>query len=228
MRKLILLLMSFAFLHSNAQTTFNQKLQKELDSILVADQKYREVLSNTTSAMSDSLASVYHQSKTNINYYIWTLQTKIDSANIIRIKQIIDQHGYPGKSLVGTPANEAAFYVIQHSLVIDTYLPIVKKAAEADELPFRLYAMMLDRSLMEHNQEQIYGTQASGFMATNNETGKKQWTVVIWPIKDAKLVNQRRKQAGFDQTVEENAKRLGVDYKVLTLQDVKKLKTEIK
>ena len=37
-------------------------------------------------------------------------------------------------------------------------------------------------------------------------------------------VNKLRKKRGFTETVEENAKRLGIDYKVLTLEDVKKLK----
>jgi len=43
----------------------------------------------------------------------------------------------------------------------------------------------------------------------------------VWPIKDAAKVNERRKQAGFDQTVEQNAKRLGFDYKVVKIEDVK-------
>jgi hypothetical protein len=33
--------------------------------------------------------------------------------------------------------------------------------------------------------------------------------VFIWPIADPARVNKRRKDAGFPQTVEDNAKRMG-------------------
>jgi hypothetical protein len=126
--------------------------------------------------------------------------------------------------LVGTPTNEAAFYVIQHSQNIDKYLPVIKEAADKKELPFKLYAMMLDRSLMDNGKEQIYGTQGIGFQITNPQTGKKESKMIIWPIKNSTTVNKKRKKAGFDQTVEDNAKRLGIDYKALTLQEVKSMK----
>jgi hypothetical protein len=139
----------------------------------------------------------------------------------VRVEAIIKQYGYPGKSLVGTPANEAAFYVIQHSDHIDQYIPIIKKAAEQKELSFTLYAMMLDRSLMYNRKEQIYGTQAKGFETIDKATGKKIFKMIIWPVQNPKTVNALRKKAGFDQTIEENAQRLGVEYEVLTLQQVK-------
>jgi hypothetical protein len=146
-----------------------------------------------------------------------------DSSNMLRIVKIIQQYGYPGKSLVGVPTNETAFYVIQHSRLIKQYLPLVKQAADKGELPFRLYAMMLDRQLMFEGKEQLYGTQASGYAAKDPTTGKEQQKFFIWPIKDAAGVNQRRRQAGFEQTVEENAKRLGTTYRVLTLEQAKKM-----
>ena len=89
----------------------------------------------------------------------------------------------------------------------------MKTAAETGELPFRLYATMLDRQLMFENKEQLYGTQARNY---NNE-------YYIWPIQNPAQVNQRRKQAGFKTTVEESAASLGAPYKVLTLEDVAKM-----
>ena len=149
--------------------------------------------------------------------HYWTLQNHADSANVVFVEKLFKTYGYPGKTLVGEPANEAAWYVIQHSPKIDQYLPMMKRAAESKELPFRLYAMMLDRQLMNQHKEQIYGTQATSAALKNGE--KIGW--YIWPIKDASGVNERRKKAGFDQTVEENAKRLGVDYKMIKIEDVK-------
>jgi hypothetical protein len=42
----------------------------------------------------------------------------------------------------------------------------------------------------------------------------------VWPIKDPKNVNKRRKKIGFDDTVEENAKRLQTTYKILKLSEI--------
>ena len=84
--------------------------------------------------------------------------------------------------------------------------------------------MMLDRQLMFNGDEQVYGTQARGYAVKNPTTGEMQQGYFIWPIKDAAGVNRRRKQADFEQTVEENAKGLlNTTYQVLTLEQAKKL-----
>jgi hypothetical protein len=207
-----------------AQFVQNTPLKNELDRMFVLDQKYRAIMSMDMRVKGDSLASLFRVEKENLAGYLWKLQSGIDSSNLIRVEKIIETYGYPGKSLVGVPSNEAAFFVIQHSGVIDKYLALIKQAAERNELPFPLYAMMLDRSLMNQGKEQVYGTQAMGFRVEDTKTGKKEMKMIIWPIKDAAFVNQRRKEAGFEQTVEENAKRLGVEYKVLTLADIEKIK----
>lgn len=225
MRQLIVGLVSvFYSLHTYGQTEINSNLKRELDSIYSEDQKYRELLfSGILKTKADSVAESYSISTDQLSNYLMNSMIKADSSNSERIERILNQYGYPGKKLVGVPTNEAAFYVIQHSQKIDKYLPVVKKAAEQKELPFRLYALMLDRSRMNQGKEQIYGTQARSFEAFNPQTGKKEFKMIIWPIQNASTVNRRRKKAGFDQTVEENAKRLGTNYTPLTLEEVKKM-----
>jgi hypothetical protein len=219
----VVLLLSFTIIAVKAQVKINNTLKHELDSMYVLDQKYRELVSiKLDSNKVDSLTKLYHISKGNLSNYLWKLQTDADSSNTKRVEEIIRQYGYPGKSVVGAPTNEAVFYIIQHSTKIDKYLPLVEQAANKKELPFRLYAMMKDRSLMYNKKEQIWGTQAKGMNVVNKQTGKNEWKFFIWPIMDAKNVNKRRKEAGFDQTVEENAKRLGLTYKVYTMEQVDK------
>jgi len=94
-------------------------------------------------------------------------------------------------------------------------LPVIKRAAVQGELPFRLYAMMLDRYLMDENKEQIYGSQGACRTLKN---GKTEW--IIWPVKDADHVNARRKAAGFDNTVESNASSLQIHYRKVSLKEV--------
>lgn len=220
-----LLFLTFSAL---AQQAINVALKKELDSIYVLDQKYRMLMhvAGHNEHVRDSLNQTLKIDKEHLPAYLWTLQAKVDSSNLTRIEEIIEQYGYPGASLVGSPCNEAAFYVIQHSDKIKHFIPYIEEAAKKSELPFRLYAMMLDRLLMQEGKEQLYGTQAMSFSTINPETGKQEWVMIIWPVANYKKVNDLRKKAGFDSTIEENAERLGVAYKALSLEEVKIMRGE--
>jgi hypothetical protein len=226
-RIFLFLLLSLFVKHVSGQTPVNQALKRELDSIYQLDQQYREVLfSEELQSKPDSIAKIYGVEKSQLQNFLINRMVAADSANIKRIDEIIKQYGYPGKSMVGEPTNQAAFFVIQHSQSIDKYLPLVKIAAQKKELAFSLYAMMLDRSLMYSGKEQIYGTQGNGIQVLNTVTGQKEFKMVIWPIKNPGKVNLRRKKAGFKETVEENSKRLGIDYIPYTLEDINKMKAE--
>lgn len=218
MKNLIIALLMITAGTASAQQKFNPVLKRQLDSVLVLDQKYREALTYLMDPnKKDSvLKTLPVKPEAAVGYY-WKLQSQADSTNLIFIENVFVKYGYPGKSLVGEPTNEAAWYVIQHSPKINQYMPLMKTAAENKELPFRLYAMMLDRQLMYEGKEQIYGSQATSKPLRNGQ----KVGYYVWPIKDAATVNERRKQAGFDQTVEQNAKRLGFDYKVVKIEDVK-------
>jgi hypothetical protein len=210
---------------TKAQSSIKWTLKNELDSIYNLDQKYRVVLfSEALKSNPDSIAKSYGIAANELQSFLMTKMMATDSANIIRIDEIIKKFGYPGKTLVGEPTNEAAFMVIQHSQSINKFLPSIKTAAHKKELPFPLYAMMLDRSLMYAGKEQIYGTQGSGFQILNTTTGQKEFKMVIWPIKNYKEVNKRRKEGGFKETVEENAKRLGITYRHYTIEEINKIK----
>ena len=197
------------------------QLKRELDSIYVLDQRNREWLTNlgNNQPLTDSLCKVYKTNRTTLASVLWSEQVKIDSSNMARAEAIMKQRGYPGKTAVGTPTNERIFYVIQHSNRIPAYLPVMKKAAEQNELPFSLYAMMLDRSLMYAGKPQVYGTQVSCRKLLKME----QTRCFVWPIDDAKAVNDRRKKAGLSMSVEENATRLNAAYEpTLTMDNVRK------
>lgn len=192
-------------------------MKKQLDSVMVLDQKYRGdimlLMSGTTK--TDSIAKALNIPPKSLSSELWKRQLAIDSSNVVFIEEIFQRYGYPGKSLVGTPTNETAWYVIQHSSKIPKYLVLMKEAGRKNELPFRLVAMMEDRFLMGEGKEQVYGTQATKRTLKNGKT-----EYIIWPIQNPEKVNERRKQAGFDQSVEENAKRLNVKYRVIKLSEI--------
>jgi hypothetical protein len=208
-----------------AQMPKNPRLKQELDSVYAVDQKWRSMLFDPRQRFRpDSLARALGVTRESLPTYIPRQMLRTDSLNILRIRTILKQYGYPGKTLVGEPTNEAAWYVIQHSEDIDKYLPLIKKAASKGELPFYLYAQMLDRQLMREGKEQLYGTQAMGYNVTNPATGRREGQrPFVWPIKDAAGVNARRQKAGFKNTVEQNAAIMGIPYRVVTLEEVAKM-----
>ncbi|RRB13686.1 DUF6624 domain-containing protein [Larkinella knui] len=217
MKKCLFLLLCAGPLVSYGQ--INEPLKRELDSMFVLDQRYRSYISeiHKNKKLADSLMAAFN-SKENLNRTLWKYQNRVDSSNQIRTREIIKTYGYPGSSLVGKPTHMAAWHIIQHSPDIAVYFPIIEKAGQANELPLSLVAMMQDRLLTEQRKPQIYGTQASCYRL-RADPGKQE--CFIWPIENPATVNERRKKAGFTQTVEENAKRLDVAYQVLTMEAIK-------
>ena len=209
MQKLLTLsILLILIVSCKSQQKFNQELKSELDEILRLDQSYRMLFDNQITAIKkDSLLKSLNVSKKDFTEKGWGLVLIQDSTNFKKIEAIISKFGYPGKTLVGVPTNESAWYVIQHSNKISKYLPLIKATAEKKEIPFLNYAMMLDRYLMESKKEQIYGTQGYGTFHLD-KNGKEEWIDFIWPIKNLEKVNVLRKKAGFTQTIEQYAKDL--------------------
>ncbi|MGG5208741.1 DUF6624 domain-containing protein [Chryseobacterium sp. MIQD13] len=200
----------------------NSELKKELAQIFKDDQVYREMMQpNITPERKKEIMTERNITNADLGARLSKLMNDQDHENLIKVETIIKKYGYPGKSMVGEPENKAVWYVIQHSPEIEKYLPLIKKAADEKELPFRLYAMMLDRKLMYENKEQIYGTQVRSFFTTKD--GKMETLSFVWPIKNPGHVNELRKNSGFTQTIEEYAKDMtGIEYKKYTLKEALK------
>lgn len=231
MRKIVALLFGISTLLISAQQKLNEALKKELDDIMKVDQGYRMLFdSEITQDKKKQILRDLNIDSDEFEKKRWELVAEHDTLNIKRIESIISQYGYPGKTLVGEPTNHAAWYVIQHSTKIAKYFPLIKEAGEKKEIPFSWVAMMEDRYLMNENKEQIYGTQGKGEM-TKDTDGTPIFVNFVWPVKDLKNVNKRRKKAGFDTTFEESIKRMyGKDFKYepYTLEKVLELRNKNK
>jgi len=222
MIKIFLLL--FAISSASFSQEINVNLKNELKLILLKDQGFRELLDGGISderkqELLKELSITENDFLENERY----LFQKNDSLNLVEVERIIKEYGYPGKSLVGEPENEAAWFVIQHSDKIEVYFPLIKKAGEEDEIGMTKVAMMEDRMLMYRGEAQIYGTQGKGIFKVKNPTKQDDVLYIIWPIKDPENVDELRKAVGFNSTVEEYAKRLGIEYKVYTIEEVNQL-----
>lgn len=122
---------------------------------------------------------------------LWQEQTTIDKANLSRLIEIIDEHGWPGKTMVGEKAASGAFLILQHADYEHQkkYLPLVQQAAAAGELEGQHLALLQDRILMREGKKQIYGTQ----LVSDPETGR--WK--LHPIEDEAGVDERRASVGL-------------------------------
>lgn len=182
-----------------AQPHLDFRLKFKLDSIAVLDQKYRRLMHVPEGPERKALAEEMGLGPEDYAGDLWQRQIALDTSNLKMIERVLLSRGYPGKTMVGTPTNTSAWYVIQHSNKIPKYLNLMKKAGKEGELPYRLVAMMEDRYLMGEGKPQVYGTQGM----TYNDTPS-----FIWPIEDHENVNVRRKEAGFDSTIEAYSKDL--------------------
>lgn len=203
------------------KTSINLELKKELSEIEFRDQALRFITDQTPKDSLDLIAKRIKVDPTYFKNNYKSVSVTLDGENIKRVEEIIAKYGYPGKALVGTPENRAAWIVIQHSSpqVIQKYLPMLREAVKNGDLDRQSLALTEDRNLMYQGKKQIYGSQ---FFEANGKPA-------FWPIENSEKVNELRKEAGFVQTIEEYSKDLyGKDfqYKIYTLEEVKKLQAQ--
>lgn len=179
------------------EATLNMPLKRELDSMMVLDQKYR--------MMMDSVSKAFGWESEEMKA-LWAKQNPVDSSNTVRIEEIIQQYGYPGQKLVGRSSAGVAFFVIQHAdlEIQEKYLPVLEKAADEGEVRWSLVAMLVDRVRMRQGKEQLYGSQV-----TRDSTGQS----MFHPIEDEAHVNERRAKVGLGP-LEDYAKHFGFEYVV--------------
>ncbi len=124
------------------------KLAAELTEILETDQYYRNLL--------DTLEMKYpNESDTVQNTF--QLMHETDSINLLKIEHILNNYGWPGKDMVGSPADNAAYLVLMHCgnpEVMKKYLPLIKKAVKDNKLLPKSKQMYIDHmQMLRDNRE---------------------------------------------------------------------------
>ena len=200
-----------------ANPSLDLSLKRKLDTINRLDTIYKSLL-RLSPEKRQKFAEKKGLSPEDYTGDLAEKQQMLDTSNLSFVKRYLDRGIYPGKSTVGEPTNLIAFNIIKNNPgQISQYLPQLKKAGRAGEIPFTLVATMEDHYLMSLGKPQRYGTQAK-VTATND--------IFIWPIENPDTVNARRREAGFDTTVEAYAKELigeGSEYRALAIADLKNL-----
>jgi hypothetical protein len=163
----------------------NESLRRELLAMRDLDQQARqEVLKNTKPG---ALATDDEALKKMV---------EIDRIHTTRMKEIVAEQGWPGRSLVGEDGAAAAWLLVQHAdLDVDFQersLPLVEAAVKAGEAKPSHWAYLVDRVRVNRKQPQVYGTQfidrGQGLMPQ--------------PIEDEEHVDDRRKSVGLGTLAE--------------------------
>jgi hypothetical protein len=122
--------------------------------------------------------------------------------NAARLTAMIAQHGWPGRTLVGTDGAHAAWLLAHHAIghpaLQRRALQLMRGAAAAGEVPLVEVAMLEDRIRACEGRPQRYGTLFD--WDEHNELSPL-------PIEDAEHVDERRRAVGLGPLTEDTRRR---------------------
>ena len=172
--------------------TLNQALQAELLQMQAKDRETRRALIEAGELYGPHLPKDYYHPE----------MASVHRQNNARLREIVETYGWPGRSLVGEAASEAAWQIAQHAILDPDLqqqcLPLLEQAVAAGEAPARHWAMLTDRVLTGRGEPQLYGSI---------HIGNDQGELVPWPIADPENVEARRAAVGLPPMAE-NTRRL--------------------
>jgi hypothetical protein len=117
---------------------------------------------------------------------------RVTTANADRLARIMDEHGWPGVSLVGAEAARRAWLIATHAdRQLDVQrraLALMEKAVAAADADAAQLATLRDRVLVNEGRPQIHGTQIAGV---------RGGAPVAWPCAQPHLVAALRAEVGL-------------------------------
>lgn len=127
---------------------------------------------------------------------------RVDAENTEWLKGILDEVGWPTKSLVGEEASFGAFLIVQHAdHDVDFQarcLPILGELAEQGEVRKLSVAYLTDRVRRARDEPQLYGTQYS--VTQDQPGGPIRYLVPI--VEDPDRLDERRAAMGLGPWIE--------------------------
>lgn len=130
---------------------------------------------------------------------------EVHMRNGARLKEIIAEYGWPGRSLVGEDGMIAAWFIAQHAIGDPPFqrkaLKLLKAAHRKGEVSAQAVAFLQDRICVFEGRPQVYGTQFEP-----DEHGVYRPCQMI----DPERANERRKAIGME-ALEERAAAVNAD-----------------
>ena len=129
---------------------------------------------------------------------------ELDKKNTRRMKEIVDEIGWPSISKVGSEASVGAWLLVQHAdhdVAFQSLCLALMKELPAGEVRSQDIALLTDRVRVNQGRTQLYGTQFRQIKGKH----------VPRDIEDIEHVDERRKAVGLD-TLAENIARMESKY----------------
>jgi tetratricopeptide (TPR) repeat protein len=122
---------------------------------------------------------------------LWDFKRKLNEENQRALAKLIEEKGWPKKSVVGAGCANTAFLVVQHAdlQLQQKYLPLIQRLCKAGEAGWQEYALMYDRVQVSSGKAQRYGSQVH----YNPDTKKNE----LFDLEDPAKVDQWRKELGL-------------------------------
>jgi hypothetical protein len=114
--------------------------------------------------------------------------------NAQRLKEIIDESGWPDEQVVGEDGTKAAWFIAQHAIGFPNFqrmcLGLLQRSADEGRVPRWHVAYLEDRVAMYEGHSQRYGTQ----WLDDAVDGR----IRPWKLADPERVNELRAEAGLE------------------------------
>jgi uncharacterized protein DUF6624 len=202
MAPLLLSLAPAHFAQDLHPTSSSDAVRRELVKMGEDSQKHRQemmdLMDRVAGSDSEKLAKKWKQAVER--------QNDLDGKNRQRLDEIVNQHGWPKKSVFGDEASGVAFLIVQHAEIDyqKKYLPLIKDAVAQKEARRSDLAMLEDRILTREGKKQVYGTQ----LRLNQTTQRME----LYPIEDEENVDGRRAAVGLEPLAGYLKRGFGIDY----------------
>ena len=116
----------------------------------------------------------------------------VHSRNAARMREILDQHGWPTRTLVGVDGEEAGWLIVQHAIgdpdLQRRSLGLLQEAVAAQEAPAWHWAYLADRIAFFEGRPQRYGT--------HSDFDDEGYTA-IYRLEDPEHVDEQRRSVGL-------------------------------
>lgn len=162
--------------------TKTENLVAMLDTIFRTEQEPIRLRDSFLNVYGDESKEYLEQQK---------IYEKNHAINEKKVRDILDNSGWPDKELIGKQGNRTICNVIQHAEndIRIKYLPMMKKAVLDKKLNPQLLVRAEDRIATETGGLQIYGGQMKFYPKTK--------TFNVWPVLDPKNIDKRRAEVGL-------------------------------
>ena len=159
-----------------------QFLVKMLDTIWTAEQ--------VPIRKRDSLMDIYGVESKEADVY-QKIYRKNHAINIKKIRAILDNHGWPEKTVIEEQGNRTICNVLQHAdqETREYYLPMMRQAVLDNKLEPRYLVRAEDRIATDKGELQIYGGQMKYYPEMKSFN--------VWPVYDPVNIDKRRAAIGL-------------------------------